>query len=146
MNIETIYESFFDTYRNMGQIILEQSQRRYRRASAVARGAAEGPQVGMPSSIDNLARDLNIAKLKAQAGRFADAAAKKAASSEQAATKKDGYSGGPRRKRAEIVNQNLKKTDGFETAKERETAIKRAGATARQSERLRKRFKGELDG
>ena len=64
----------------------------------------------------------------------------------EAAAKKDRYNKGPRRQRAELVNQNLKRTDGFETEEERETAIKRAGATARQSERLRKRFKGELDG
>lgn len=151
MNIETIYESFFNTYRDMGHIISELSQRTLRRASAVAKGAAEGPQVKHRDSKDNLARDLNKEKLKTQSAKFKAAAEKKAKKS-AGSPRVPGMDRKIRAKmdskdrRAKMVNKNLRDTEGFSSDKTRQKAIAKAGEKARQPERLRKRFKGELDG
>jgi hypothetical protein len=151
MNIQDIYESFFDTYRNMGYIISELSQRTLRRAANVALNATEGPVVKHPDAKDNLAMNLNKEKLGAQAARFARAADKKAKKSEgsprvpgmdpEIKAKMDS-----RDRRAKMVNKSLKDTEGFANEKDRQTAVSKAANDSRDVKRLRKRFKGELDG
>ena len=157
MNIETIYESFFDTYRNVGYIILEQSQRKLRMASAVAKEVSDMPLGGFSSERDATASKLNREKLKAQSERFKAAADRKAKESERRAA--GAPTGNPpghedentkksesRFRRASMVNRDLKLTQGFESREDKDRSVAKAYKASRDKERLRKRFKGELDG
>ena len=150
MNIETIYESFFDTYRDMGHIISELSQRTMARAanlasqgSNAARGASkkEGRKRD-PNSKNRMALDFNAEKLERQAHKFRNAARKKGFDNEDKANKK----GLNPWRRARRANSDIMGTAGFENQKDVRRSQKKAAKDATNTERLRKRFKGELDG
>ena len=157
MNIETIYESFFDTYRNMGQIISELSLRTIQQAKTGALAGAEEaeqearvrktrptwpkPRTAGSNPTDTTALDLNKTKLAHQAARFEKAAKKKEAQLQAAAGNKPG-----RAHRATLVSNNLRRSGGYNSEAEKRQAQDKAETQAINLPRLRKRFRGELDG
>ena len=150
MNIETIYESFFDTYRNMGYIISELSQRTLARAgnlasqgSNAARAASEKEDKKRdPNSKNKMALDFNAEKLERQSHKFRNAARNKGFDNEAEATGR----GLAAWRRARRANSDIMGTAGFENQKDVRKSQRKAEKDATNTARLRKRFKGELDG
>ena len=151
MKLEDIYESFFDTYRNMGYIISELSQRTLARAAnlathgaaSAAADAAREDRKKDKNYKDRTALDLNAQKLSGQAAKFKTAARKKGQDNEEKARKRGGEAAA---ERARTVRSDIHATSGFENEKDVHDSQKKATKDATDRKRLRKRFKGELDG
>lgn len=152
MNIQQIYESFYDTYSTMGHLIAELSQKTLRRAAYAADvglSAAEKEldkvrQGKKSKDSDTTNMELNARKLLSQRKKFKDAAEKKA----QDAMDKAGEAKDPERARGmqAIVNRAQKETAGTDSDRDAARLEKRAKKQATDKARLRKRFKGMRDG
>jgi len=151
MNIETIYESFVETYRNMGYIISELSQRTMARAANLARNAAPAARAASkkegekrdPNFKNQMALNFNAEKLERQAHKFKTAAREKGFDNEKKAFKRGGDAA---KERANRVNMDIMRTGGLENQKDVRKSQKKAAKDATNVKRLRKRFKDELDG
>ena len=152
MNIEQIYESFYETYGTMGHLIAELSQKTLRRAAAAADVGQEAAEKELDKvrsgkrskDSDTTNMELNARKLMSQKKKFKAAADKIA----KEAMDKAGESKDPERARGmqAIVNRAQRETAGTDSDRDAARLVKRAKKQATDKARLRKRFKGMTDG